>query len=273
MTTLNTRQTVALVALFVLTSIAFIQLDNRQLLEPVKDIFSTVLSPVSSTFSRLGADRDQTELERELAAVKAQRDTLAAEAAQLRNDNRELDQMRQQLKLQTERPTWTLLQARVQNADPSSQQLMITVNKGRADGVREGMAVVAQGPNYIGQVTEVWERSARVMLIIDASQRVGARLDNGADGVIYGMSRFGGWMELKHLSREANPSPGELVLTADNAAVSTAGVPGGLIVGQVDPDQDLTPDPQGDSQSVYVIPFVNFESLQVVTIVLTDDDD
>lgn len=272
MTTLSTRQTIVLIGIFVLTSIAFIQLDNRHLLEPVKDLFSTVLSPVAGTFSRVGAPTDQTELERELTAVKAQRDTLAAEAAQLRDDNRELDQMRQQLKLQTDRPTWKLLQARVQNADPSSQQLMLTIDKGSADGVRVGMAVVAQGPNYIGQITEVWERSSKVMLIIDASQRVGARLDNGADGVIFGLSRFGGWLELKHLSREANPQPGELVLTADNSAVSTAGVPGGLIIGQVDADQELTADPQGDSQAVYVIPYVNFESLQVVTVVLTDDD-
>lgn len=271
MTTLSTRQTIALVALFVLTSLAFIQLDNRQLLEPVKDMFSTAISPIASGFAGLTAGTDQTEVERELAAVKAERDTLAAEAARLRAENRELDQMRQQLRLQTDRPTWRLLQARVQNTDPSSQQLMLTINKGSADGVRVGMAVVAQGQNYIGQITEVWERSSKVMLIIDASQRVGARLDSGADGVIFGMSRIGGWLELQHLSREANPQAGELVLTADNTAVSTAGVPGGLIVGQVDPDQDLTADPQADSQTVHVIPRVDFEKLQVVTVVLTDD--
>ena len=272
MTTLNTRQTIVLVTLFVLTSLVFIQLDSRRFLEPVKDVFSTVLSPATNGVSQLGGGASQSELERELAAVKAQRDTLAAEAAQLRNENRELDQMRQQLRLQTDRPTWKLLQARVMTADPASQQLMITINKGSADGVRRGMAVVAQGPNYIGQITEVWERSAKVMLVIDASQRVGARLDSGADGVIFGMSRFGGWMELNHLSRDANPQPGELVLTADNPAVSTSGVPGGLIVGQVDPAQDLLADPQGDSQSVFVVPGVNFDELQIVTVVLTDGE-
>ncbi|MBA2521342.1 MAG: rod shape-determining protein MreC, partial [Chloroflexia bacterium] len=180
MTTLSTRQTAALVALFVLTSLAFIQLDNRRLLEPVKDIFSTVLSPVANGFSGLTAGANQSVVERELAAVKAERDTLAAEAARLRAENRELDQMRQQLRLQTDRPTWRLLQARVRNADPSGQQLMLSINKGSADQVRVGMAVVAQGQNYIGQVTEVWEHSAKVMLVIDASQRVGARLDSGA---------------------------------------------------------------------------------------------
>ena len=36
-TTLSVRQTVALVALFVVTSLTFIQLDNRRALDPFKD--------------------------------------------------------------------------------------------------------------------------------------------------------------------------------------------------------------------------------------------
>ena len=36
MTTLSTRQTIALVVLFVVTSLTFIQLDNRRALEPIK---------------------------------------------------------------------------------------------------------------------------------------------------------------------------------------------------------------------------------------------
>ena len=37
LTTLNTRQTLFLVFLFVVTSLAFIQLDSRRALDPVKD--------------------------------------------------------------------------------------------------------------------------------------------------------------------------------------------------------------------------------------------
>ena len=41
-------------------------------------------------------------------------------------------------------------------ADPTNQQKFLTIDKGSKNGVEVGMAVVAQGPNYIGQVTEVW---------------------------------------------------------------------------------------------------------------------
>ena len=103
----------------------------------------------------------------------------------------------------------------------------------------------------------------------DVSQTVGARLDSGADGVVYGLSRRGGWLQMRHLDRAAEVRPGELVLTNDNADLRTARVPGGLIIGKVD-DAKTVRDPQSDTLSVEVIPLVNYEKLQVVTVVLTD---
>lgn len=268
MTTLSARQTIMLVVLFVATSLLFIQLDNRRMLDPVKGTLEAVIAPVASAVDGIG-ERGQGDLERELSAVKADRDRLAAENAQLRADNREIEQLRLQAKLQQDRPSWKMLQARVVGSDPTGQQLFLTVNKGQRDGVEPGMAVIAQGQNYIGQVTDVSERSAKVMLVVDASQTVGARLDGGADGVVYGLSRRGGWLEMRHLDRDTTIQPGELVLTNDRAELRTARVPGGLIVGRVDVDKTIR-DPQADTQTVEVIPLVNYETLQVVTVVLTD---
>lgn len=270
MTTLTLRQTMMLVVVFVATSLAFIQLDNMQALTPVKNGLQAAIVPLAQVFNRIGRDPDASPAEQELAVVKAERDRLLAENARLVASQREMDQLRLQAKLQTDRPRWKMLQARVQGADPTGQQLFLTIDKGTRDGVKPGMAVVAQGENYVGQITEVGERSSRVMLIVDASQTVGARLSGGADGVIYGLSRRGGWLEMRHLDRDTEIAPDELVLTNDSSDVRTAGVPGGLIVGQVD-DTKITRDPQGDTLTAHVIPLVNYETLQVVTVVLTDD--
>jgi rod shape-determining protein MreC len=226
-----------------------------------------VVAPIASQIGTIG-NRGSQELERELAAVKSERDQLAAENAQLKAAVREVDQLRLQAKLQQDRPTWKMLQARVQAPDPTNQQKFLTIDKGAKNGVQVGMAVVAQGPNYIGQVTEVWEDSSRVMLIIDVSQRVGARLEGGGDGVVFGVWQNGGRLELRYLDRDANPKPGELVQTTDSPALRTARVPGGLIVGRVG---DAPPNAaKGDTQTVPVIPLVAFEKLEVVTVVLTD---
>jgi rod shape-determining protein MreC len=266
-TTLNNRQTIFLVVLFVLTSLAFIQLDSRRALDPVKDSMRAIVAPVVSVAGTAGR-RGDIELEREISAVKAERDQLAAENAQLKAEVREVEQLRLQAKLQQDRPTWKMLQARVQAPDPTNQQKFLTIDKGAKNGVQVGMAVVAQGPNYIGQVTEVWEDSARVMLIVDVTQRVGARLESGGDGVVFGVWQNGGRLELRYLDRDSDPHPSELVLTTDSPTLRTARVPGGLIVGRVG---DSPPNAaKGDTQTIPVIPLVAFERLEVVTVVLTD---
>ncbi len=267
MTTLHTRQTIFLVVLFVVTSLALIQLDSRRALDPVKDAMRAIVAP-AATFVRTTGSPGDLAMEREIVAVKAERDQLAAENAQLKAAVREVEQLRLQAKLQQDRPTWKMLQARVQAPDPTNQQKFLTIDKGSRNGVEVGMAVVAQGPNYIGQVTEVWEESSRVMLIIDISQRVGARLENGGDGVVFGVWQNGGRLDLRYLDRDSDPQPGELVLTTDSAALRTARVPGGLIVGRVG---DAAPDAaKGDTQTIPVIPLVAFERLEVITVVLTD---
>ncbi len=269
MTTLSTRQTFALVILFVITCLAFIQLDNRSALDPVKEGLYAVVSPVVDAFDRVGGNASGSSgPERELMVVKAERDQLAAANAKLREDVREVDQLRQQAKLQLDNPQWKMLQARVRASDPTNLQKFVTIDRGTKDGVAVGMAVVAQGQDYVGQVTDVQEHSAHVMLIVDATQTVGARLDSGADGVIFGMWQNGGRLEMRYLERDVKPAPGELVLTTDSADLRTARVPGGLIVGKV--GSSSIQNRQGDLQTVSVLPLVDFDKLQVVTVVLTD---
>lgn len=268
MSSLSLRQTVILVALFVVTAVVFIQLDTARALGPIRSALETIVTPLTDGISGIGRGSESA-LEQELAVVKAERDALLAENAALRADVREVEQLRLQAKLQRERPSWKMLQARVQGSDPSGQQLFLTINKGSADGVEPGMAVVAQGQNYVGQVTEVSERTSKVMLIIDVSQTVGAKLDSGPDGVVYGLSRRGGWLVMRYLDPDAKIAPNELVLTSDSPALRTAKVPGGLIIGKAVTEK-IERDQQADTQAVEVVPLVNYEALQVVTVVLTD---
>jgi rod shape-determining protein MreC len=267
LTTPHPRQTILLVVFFVVTSLAYIQLDSRRALDPFKDAMRSLLGPAVSAV-RTAGDPGDLEMQREIAAIKAERDHLAAENAQLKVAVREVELLRLQAKLQQDRPTWKMLHARVQAPDPTNQQKFLTIDKGSRNGVEVGMAVVAQGPNYIGQITEVWENSSRVMLIIDVTQRVGAHLESGGDGVVFGVWQNGGRLELRFLNRDSEPQHGELVLTTDSAALRTARVPGGLIVGRVgDTPANAV---KGDTQTVPVLPLVAFDRLEVITVVLTD---
>lgn len=269
MTTLTTRQTFALVALFVATSLGFIQLDGRRTLDPVKDGLQAVVAPAVETVGGLVPDRgNDSALERELEDVKTERDQLQAQIAANEEQLREIDDLRLQAGLAQDEPSLRSIPARVLGSDPSGQELFVTINKGSGDGIAEGMAVTARGPNFVGLVTDVAEHTARVTLLIDRSQAVAAKTQGGADGIVYGMSRIGSWLELRHLNTDTRIAKDELVLTADNEAINTAGVPGGLIIGRV--DREIEAEGQGDSRTVEVVPDIDYERLEVVAVVQVD---
>lgn len=270
MSTLTLRQTFLLVILFVITSLAFIQLDNRRALDPVKTSLQQVVLPLTRNLNRLtDTGRNQSDVERELEAVSAERDALVAEVIGLREKAREIDQLQAQLRVEEQNPTWKPLAARVINPDPTNLQKFITIDKGSKDGIEKGMAVT--DPNfYLGQVTEVWETTARVTLIIDVSQAVGARLaDTGADGIIYGAWQKGGRLELRHIDRDTEPKEGEVVITSDTPNSQTAKVPGNIPIGKV--EGTVQRDPQNDRLTVNVLPIADFDNLQVVTVILSDE--
>lgn len=268
MTTLSVRQTFALVVLFVMTSLAFIQLDNRQALDPVKAAIHVIVSPITTALASTVADNgDGSALERELEETRMERDGLLRENRELKAAQREVEQLREQAGLQQENPEWQLLQSRVINPDPANLSKFITIDKGSDDGIVMGMAVVARGHSFIGQVTAVEERSSRVTLIIDNSQQVGAQLESGADGLVRGVWQDGGRLVLDYVNRDVEPKASELVVTSPNAAIRTGRVPGGLLIGRV--EGNAVKNPQGDSQTIEVLPLVNFEELSVVTVILS----
>ncbi len=258
-----------LAVLFVATSLAFIALDNRAALDPVKTGLREITDPISNAFGGLIDNENQSELAAELARVEAERDALLAENVNLRIDNQEVEQLREQVRVQEAHPEWTLVTARVINTDPTNLQKFIVIDKGSADGIKKGMAVV--DPNYyVGQVTDVEEHSATVTMVIDSSASVGAQLLNsGAIGVVFGTWQSGGRIEMRHVSRGTTPEEEELVITANNPDVQTNQVPGNLIIGKVvgEPRENN----QGDSVTLQVLPVVEFDKLRVVSIIVADE--
>lgn len=269
MTTLSARQTIMLVVLFVVTSLAFIALDNRTALDPLKTGLREVTDPIADAFSGLVENEDPSALEAELAQVKAERDALLAENVSLQVENQEVDQLRELAGVQEEHPEREYVSARVINPDPTNLQKFIIIDKGSADGLRKGMAVV--DPNYfVGQVTHVEEHWARVTLVIDSSAKVGAQLlDSGAIGVVYGDWQNGGRAEMRHVARGTTPKKEELVITAINPEVQTNQVPGNLVIGKVVSEPQVNN--QGDTMTFEVLPVVEFDKLKVVSVIVSDE--
>lgn len=263
MRTVPLRQTLMLILIFIVVAASLIVLDRRHALNPLREGLAEIVNPVAGAFSGFtDGFGESSDLQKKLDEVTAERDKLNAENSRLKSVDQENQILREQANVQNKHQDWALTSAEVIGTDPTGAQKFVKINKGTADGIRKGMAVV--DPNYyVGQVAEVDEHSALVMLIIDTSMKVGARLeDSQADGTVVGTWQTGKQaIMMEHIDKSVTPKQGEKVVTSD----LTRMIPPGIIIGIVDgePIQNV----QNDQLEVKVRPAANFEGLRMVFVV------
>jgi rod shape-determining protein MreC len=268
LSTIGIRQTILLVILFVVAAVALIALDNSSALSPLRSGLRGAVDPAVSWIDRVtNRDGDPTPLEVQLAEVTRERDEALAENARLQAEIDSLAPLQAVQGVQEANPEWVLETAKVINTDPSGLQKLVTIDKGSADVIELGMAVI--DPSYlVGYITEVDEHTARVTLAIDATFAVGAELlDSKGEGIAYGQWQNGGRIEMRHVSRDITPVEGETVVTSDD----TSQIPPSIIIGQVTGEPTI--DNQSDSQTIQILPAANFDNLTIVTVIISDGSD
>lgn len=150
------------------------------------------------------------------------------------------------------------LPARVIAEDASSWFRTVMIDKGREDGVVEGLpVVVAEG--VVGRVIRSSPRFSRVLLVTDASSAVASLLqDNRARGVCRGQGEV---LVFDFVLRQEEVSVGDRVVTSGMGGV----FPKGLIVGQV---KNVNRQEFGLFQAIEVTPAVDFSHLEEVLVLL-----
>ncbi|MBX6378155.1 MAG: rod shape-determining protein MreC, partial [Clostridia bacterium] len=134
----------------------------------------------------------------------------------------------------------------------------VTIDKGSAAGVREGMVVVeAQG--LVGRVVSTSPHTAVVRLLTDPQSGVGAqvqRAESGAYGVVLGQGS-GRQLNMRFYSRDADVVPGDVVVTSGLSALFPAGLPIGRVTAVDSEDFGLV-------RTARVEPFADIDRLREV---------
>ena len=152
-----------------------------------------------------------------------------------------------------------ILSAEVIGKDPSPWFKTVLIDKGKNDGVETGMAVVVP-KGIAGQVTDVSANYSKVLLIIDHNSAVDALVQNDrARGIIKGGSAE--QCLFKYVLRKHDIEIGDIVVSSGLDGV----FPKGLAVGYV---STVIKPKSGIFQEVTVTPYVDFEKLEEVLIVL-----
>jgi rod shape-determining protein MreC len=268
---LTRGQIAVLVALFVATALVLLLLDKGNRLGPLKGPLERPVLALSEKFTSVGerirhfGDRfgNTKQLEEENARLRAELERLQAADARVKELELENQQLLAQAHFAVLYPQYQSVPARVIGRDPTLNEKVLVLDRGSDDGIRKGMPVVS--PDFlVGLVTEVSPNRCKVRLIIDQDMQIGVLLqDERGAGIMYGRWQQGGRLTVRHIDRDVPVQANDKIITSG----LTVGVPKGIPVGFV---TSWKKDEQGDSLAVEVVPYVNFDALESVSIVLTE---
>lgn len=224
-------------------------------LGPVQRAVAAAWQPVHDFFGGLGqSDRARLDqLQQENDRLRLQQRT--NEYAQSRAD--ELDALLRVANL----GQYTILPAQVIAVTPAQGfSNTVLIDAGSKDGLKVGMTVI-NGDGLVGRVKSVTGSTATVLLAIDPDYKVGVRLSNT---LALGWSTGNGTNQpLTYAPFQNNQAmtPGTVAVTWQQPQLN---IPGGIPVGTIVSNQGAV----GSNRSATVRPFVDFDTLDLVGVVV-----
>jgi rod shape-determining protein MreC len=148
--------------------------------------------------------------------------------------------------------------AEVISYDPNALFKAIIINKGTRDGVSPGMPVVTE-QGLVGRVIDVTSNASRVLLVIDPSSYVSARLQTTrAQGSVQG--QLTGNLEMIMIPLDAEVQEGDIVITSGLGGNFPADIPIGQVTSKRQFEFEL-------NQVAQIRSLINFDTLEFVLVV------
>ncbi len=129
---------------------------------PFQKVFYQVGEGISNFFSSIG----------EIGTLRATNEKLKREVEKLRKENIQLQELmnenkrlKEALNFKTENVELDLKLATITGKNPGNWFNTFTIDKGKNEGIKPGMAVLDEKGNMIGQITEVGDKWAKVLAL------------------------------------------------------------------------------------------------------------
>lgn len=263
------QRSVVLLLVLIVAAVVLAVLRNTTAGSTVQGAVLAAIAPVRSAVSSAAAgaaaaiaDAQQfNDLRAENEALRAEVAKLRFQATGVQATRRENEALRAALDYQRQNTEFTLLTARVAGRDSVDVLDTLIIDRGATDGVRVGMAVIADG-SLAGRVLSVTTTSADVQPIQSSQSAVNAvvQSDEGvADGIVEGDDNGG--LVLTRVEPDAPLAIGDLVVTSGLGG----GYPRGLPIGRV---ISVFTSPESVFRAAAVEPSVRADRLDVVQVVL-----
>lgn len=259
--------TVVTIVCIVLMAVSYI---DSSILAPVKNYANYLLVPVQSAISGFGGSAASVidenvslrNVYRENEELSKRVEELTAENNRLKNENLELERLRELYSLSQSYGDYPTVAARVISRDSQKWFDVFRIDKGMADGISKDMNVIGGG-GLIGIVTEVGANYATVRSIIDEDSNVYAMSQYSSDACLVkgNVSSYeSGMIDLANIDKNAMFNDGDAVVTSN---LSTKFLPG-ILIGYA---SDITVDSRHLTKSGKLIPVADFSDIQEVLVI------
>ena len=226
-----------------------------QVSAPIESALRSATRPVADFVNNL---TDVNRLTGDNQALRRENERLTSELARLQEVERENQELRLLLDIRQARPEETFVAANIIARDPSNLTDAIAIDRGRVDGLQEGMIVLTRQGSLIGSLSRVLDDVAWLTLITDRESAVSALIqESRAQGVVIGGTD--GTLTMEFVVETADVKEGDLVLTSGLGGRHPAGELIGRVVEVAGTAHELF-------QEVRLQPLADFSRLEVVLV-------
>ena len=229
-----------------------------------------VLTPLRAGVSKLtqGAERLYSYMF-SFEALEAENQSLKEQVAQLQQDARQADaidreneRLRALLELKQNNEDYQLIDGYIISRSSQEWSSTVTINRGSAAGLQEGMCAVTANGELVGLISEVGINYAVIKTLLDSSLEIAATISSsGYNGMVQGAYSSG----LKGLLRMDYLPSSSVIRNHDEVVTSGSTVyPRGLIIGNV---VDAGFDDTGVAKYALLQPAVEMGSLEQVFVI------
>jgi len=269
---MQSRRTRILIAVLVVAALTFVILDLRggegpgsgfrsagaNALGALERVAATVFSPITGANSWWSSLRDQSD---QIQSLSAENEKLRSELDTLTNDKARADALDGLLRVSSV-GGYRFVPAEVIAVGPAQDfAWTVTIDAGRNDGIEQDMSVI-NGQGLVGRVLKVTASTATVVLIVDSSSAVGARVAGSEEiGIVSGTGNQDE-LDFQLLDPSADVRAGDALVTfgSKNGRPFAPGLPIGEVTEVKGAAGQLT-------RTAVVKPYVDVSTLSVVGVV------
>ncbi len=238
------------------------------LLSPVEKLTSWILSPFQNLSYNLATkisakiedSKTRQELEAENLLFQEKINNLEQQIVELKIFIEEHGIVSEQTKY-LEAQDFEFVSAKVIAKAIDSNPNLLLLNKGRRDGIRQGMAVVVEDGVVVGKIIRADDLTSHLLLLIDNSSSLSTVVAGETEivGLVEGEHNIS--LILNYLLKSADIEEGDLIVTsgADNL------IPAGLLVGEVD---QILDEHSSLFKKAVIHSQVDFKNIRIVSVVL-----